>query len=152
MTVVTYSMTPLASPLSLLSIFTLVHLIRAQCVTDGYVPCLPAGSDLGGIPEDDFADTELWANLQETAVSFSDDDLAKLRRDLASRQDALCCAPTDKCLVVTDSNTPFCYVSTRKEFFFFLQSETPRIILLGTFCANLLNKKGYRHNQICLLG
>ena len=111
-------MTPLASPLSLLSIFTLVHLIRAQCVTDGYVPCLPAGSDLGGIPEDDYADTELWANLQESAVSYMDDG-AGLRRDLASRQDALCCAPTDKCLVVTDSNTPFCYVSTRQDFLFF---------------------------------
>ena len=143
-------MTPLASPLSLLFIFALVHLIRAQCVTDGYVPCLPAGSDLGGIPEDDFADTELWANLQETAVSFSDDDLAKLRRDLASRQDALCCAPTDKCLVVTDSNTPFCYVSIRKDFFF-LQSVAPRIILQEIVALIFRGKKGYRHHQICLL-
>ena len=117
MSVVDYSMTPLPSPLSLLFIFTLVHLIHAQCVTSGYVLCLPAGSELGGIPQDDFVNPDLWDSLQDVAMT-SIDDGAILRRDLASRQDALCCAPTDKCLVVTDSNTPFCFVSTLKDSFF----------------------------------
>ena len=114
-------MTPLPSPLGLLFIFALVHLMHAQCVTNGYVPCLPAGSELGGIPQDDFVNSDIWDSLQEaTMTSINDGDI--LRRDLASRQDALCCAPTDKCLVVTDSNTPFCFVSTRKGSFFSLQS------------------------------
>ena len=121
MYVVIYSMTPLPSPLGLLFIFALVHLIRAQCVTSGYVPCLPAGSELGGIPQDDFDNSDLWDSLEDVAVTSSD-DAGIFRRDLASRQDALCCAPTDKCLVVTDSNIPFCYVSTRKGSFFFYRA------------------------------
>ena len=120
-------MTPLPSPLGLLFIFALVHLMHAQCVTNGYVPCLPAGSELGGIPQDDFVNSDIWDSLQEaTMTSINDGDI--LRRDLASRQDALCCAPTDKCLVVTDSNTPFCFVSTRKG-----SLNNP----IRTFCANL---------------
>ena len=139
MCVVIYSMTPLPSPLSLLFIFALVRLIQAQCVTSGYVLCLPAGSELGGIPQDDFDDSELWDSLQDAALT-SIDDSDKLRRDLASRQDALCCAPTDNCLVLTDSNTPFCYVSTRKGSFF-LTKRSSSDNSIRTFCANLQEKK-----------
>ena len=132
MCVVIYSMTPLPSPLSLLFIFALVHLIQAQCVTSGYVLCLPAGSELGGVPQDDFVDSDFWDSLEDVAITSSDDS-GIVRRNLASRQDALCCAPTDDCLVLTDSNIPFCFVSTRKGSFFFsffLQSVAPRTILL----------------------
>lgn len=146
---VLYSMTPFPSPLSLLSIFALLQLIQAQCVTSGYVLCLPAGSELGGIPQDDFVNPDLWDSLQEAAMT-SIDDGAILRRDLVSRQDALCCAPTDKCLVVTDSNTPFCFVSTRKCSFLTKRSSLDHFI--RNVCANLLKKKKeYRHNQICVL-
>lgn len=135
---VLYSMTPFPSPLSLLSIFALLQLIQAQCVTSGYVLCLPAGSELGGIPQDDFVNPDLWDSLQEAAMT-SIDDGAILRRDLVSRQDALCCAPTDKCLVVTDSNTPFCFVSTRKCSFLTKRSSLDHFI--RNVCANLLKKK-----------
>lgn len=114
---VVYNMTPLPSPLSLFFIFALVHLIEAQCVTDGYELCRPAGSELGGIPQDDLVNSDLWDSLQGATMT-ADNDGGILRRDLTSRQDALCCAPTDKCLVVTASNTPFCFVSTRKDSFF----------------------------------
>ena len=42
----------LALPFSLLITFT-----SAQCVTPGYVPCLPAGSNPGGIDPSDFGDS-----------------------------------------------------------------------------------------------
>ena len=111
--VVIYSMAPLPPPLSLLFMFALVRLVQAQCVTSGYVLCLPAGSELGGVPEDDIDNPEVWDSIQSAI-----DDSAILRRDLASRQDALCCPPDDKCLM-TESLVPFCYVSTRKAPFFF---------------------------------
>lgn len=136
MSAVVYSMTPLPSPLSLLCIFALVHLIQAQCVTSGYVLCLPAGSELGGIPQDDFVDSELWIGLQDATITYPD----RIRlRDLAPRQDALCCAPTDKCLVVTDSNTPFCFVSTRKASLFSKRSSLD--LFIRTFCANIQKKR-----------
>lgn len=117
MCVAVYSMTLVPSPPRLLFIFALVHLIKAQCVTSGYVLCLPAGSELGGIPQDDLVNSDVWDSLQDaTMTSLNDGGI--LRRNLASRQDALCCAPTDKCLVVTDSNTPFCFVSTWTRFLF----------------------------------
>ena len=147
MCVVVYSMTPRPSPLGLLFISTLVHLIQAQCVTSGYVLCLPAGSELGGIPQDDFVNSELWDSLQEATVTATNDG-GILRRDLASRQDALCCAPTDKCLVVTDSNTPFCFVSTRKSTFIWTKrssSDNP----IRTFCANLQKKRTQTQRNMC---
>ena len=83
----------------------------AQCVTDGYIPCYPAGSsDLGGVPTDSFDDSSFWASLQDVASSpIGRRDLA---HPLAPRQDALCCAPDPniECLVTTDENIPFCYV------------------------------------------
>ena len=96
----------------------------AQCVTPGYVPCLPEGSNLGGIAPSDFRDSGLWDSLQGAA---SDPIQGKAKRSpvltdpverraladrLAARQNALCCAPDpDKyCLLLTDGNIPFCYV------------------------------------------
>ena len=95
-----------------LSILTIVVTISAQCVDPGFVPCYPAGSQLGGIPTDNFDDTSVWASLQSITNG------AILRRDLtnrlAARQDALCCNPDPavQCLVLTDGNIPFCYVSS----------------------------------------
>ena len=118
MCAVVYNMTPLPLPFSLFFVFALVHLIKAQCVTSDYELCSPAGSELGGIPQDDLVNPDLWDSLQGATIK-ADNDAGILRRDLTSRQDALCCPPTDKCLVVTASNTPFCFVSTRKDSFLF---------------------------------
>ena len=71
------------------------------------------GSDSGGsggLPLDDGA---LPAEF-DTLNNAVDTDLAKrgvAPRLLLSRQNALCCSPTDRCLVFTDGNIPFCYVS-----------------------------------------
>lgn len=112
-------MTPLPSPLGLLSIFALVHLIQAQCATSGYVFCPPAGAGLGGIPQDNAVNSELYIGLTNAGI-VSPGRIR--RRDLASRQAALCCPPTDECLVVPERGTPFCYVSTPKAFSFFKRS------------------------------
>ena len=130
-------MAPLPPPLRLLFILALVRLVQAQCVTSGYVLCLPAGSELGGVPEDDIDNPEVYDSIQSAI-----DDSAILRRDLASRQDALCCPPDDKCLM-TESLIPFCYVSTRKGSF--SPPSCYKVKLLGQLswisCANLQPKK-----------
>ena len=104
-------MSRLSLKLSLVLLITVVRLIDAQCVTSTYVPCFPAGGGTvasDGVPDDDLNNAEFWASLQSSA------DAAILKRGvlrhfLASRQNALCCKPTDNC-VLTDSNVPFCYV------------------------------------------
>lgn len=97
----------------------------AQCVTPGYVPCLPRGSRLGGVAPANFDNSGVWDSLQ----SVASDPIQKKnkrndhfqnpteRRDLAdglliARQGALCCAPDPNkyCLLLTDGNIPFCYV------------------------------------------
>ena len=96
-------------------------------MTSSYVPCLADGGGSGGsdsVPADDFDNSEYWDLLGNLA----DDPIGKRavpRPLLASRQNALCCSPTDQCLVITDDNIPFCYVSTlylpfRLSFFFLL--------------------------------
>ena len=104
-------MSRLSFSLSIVVCFFLVRSIEAQCVTDGYVPCYPAdGSDSGGsggLPLDD-ADFPAEFDTLNNAV---DTDLAKRGGLLSSRQNALCCSPTDQCLVFTNGDIPFCYVS-----------------------------------------
>ena len=116
-------------PLSLVVISILSSIIstNAQCDTPGYIPCLPNGAQLGGVPDGSLDNTLFWANLQSTA------DAAILRRRdlahrLAARQDALCCSPDPdvKCLVTTDENIPFCYVSTSRPFSIIMASLLPR--------------------------
>ena len=119
----------LSFSLSIVVFLSLVPFIKAQCVTDGYVPCEPAGgsdsgssdsgnsdsgsSDSGGsgafpLVDDDFSDE------YDALNNAVDTDLAKrgvTPRLLFSRQNALCCSPTDRCLVLTNGDIPFCYVS-----------------------------------------
>ena len=121
--------------LSLLFIFALVHLSQAQCVTSGYVLCLPQGSELGGIPDVDYDDSLFWDSLQDSTIVYP----AALRRDLASRQNALCCDPTNDCLITTDSNIPFCYVSAQKCSSFSYRCSSD--ISIRTLCANLQRKR-----------
>ncbi len=106
-------MARLSLPLSLVMVFALVRLIESQCVTSTYVPCYPnddATGGSGGVPEDDFDDSEFWDTLQGVASApIGKRDV--LRPLLSSRQNALCCPPTNQCLVLTDGNIPFCYVS-----------------------------------------
>jgi len=45
----------------------LIAIVDAQCVTDGFVPCLPAGSQLGGAPPNTFDDSSFWDSLQSAA-------------------------------------------------------------------------------------
>ena len=114
----------LSLPLSFLVTFT-----SAQCATPGYVPCFPAGSSssAGGIAPSDFGDSGIWDSLQGAASDPIQKEKSKrgspvltnpverraLGDRLAARQNALCCAPDpDKyCLLLTDGNIPFCYVS-----------------------------------------
>ena len=109
-----HSMSRLSLSLSLVVCFSLVRFIEAQCVTDGYVPCYPAGGSgsggSGGLPLDDVT----FPAEYDTLNSAIDTDLAKrglAPRLLFSRQNALCCSPTDRCLVLTNGDIPFCYVS-----------------------------------------
>ena len=107
-------MSRLSFSLSIVVWFSLVRFIEAQCVTDGYVPCYPAdGSDSGGSGGLPLVDDDFPAEF-DTLNNAVDTDLAKrglAPRLLFSRQNALCCSPTDRCLVLTDGDIPFCYVS-----------------------------------------
>lgn len=101
---------PHISRLVVVSIISLAATAQAQCVTDGFVPCLPAGSQLGGVPSGSLDDSGFWDNLQSiTSLPIGRRDLSE---PLIARQDALCCAPDVECLVTTDDDIPFCYVST----------------------------------------
>ena len=83
-------------------------------MTSSYVPCLPDGDGSeasDSVPVDDFDDSEYW-DLLGNLASDPIGKRAASRPLLASRQNALCCAPTNQCLVLTDGNIPFCYVST----------------------------------------
>lgn len=109
----------LALALALLTVTT-----SAQCVTPGYVPCLPQGSTLGGVAPADFGNSGLWDTLQgvasdpiqkkgkRNAILQNPTKRRALAHRLVARQNALCCAPDpDKyCLLLTDKNIPFCYV------------------------------------------
>ena len=106
-------MSRLSLQLSLIIFISSARLIQAQCVTPSYIPCFPAGSQsggAGGVPQDDFENTGLWDSLQSVA-STPIEKRGILRGQLASRQNALCCMPTNQCLILTDGNIPFCYVS-----------------------------------------
>ena len=104
----------LSFSLSIVVFLSLVRFIKAQCVTDGYVPCEPAGgSDSGGSGGFPLVDDDFSAEY-DTLNNAVDTDLAKrgvAPRLLFSRQNALCCSPTDRCLVLTNGDIPFCYVS-----------------------------------------
>lgn len=96
-----------------IALFTTV--IAQDCVDPGYVLCLPAGSNLGGVPDSSFGDSAFWDSLL-TGASWPVSvglDRRELAHRLTARQDALCCAPDPdvECLVTTDENIPFCYVS-----------------------------------------
>ena len=107
-------MSRLSFSLSIVVCFSLVRFIGAQCVTDGYVPCYPAGgSDSGGSGGLPLVDADFPADF-DTLNNAVDTDLAKrgvAPRLLFSRQNALCCSPTDRCLVLSNGDIPFCYVS-----------------------------------------
>lgn len=106
-----------------LSLALLITSTSAQCVTPDYIPCLPAGSNLGGVTPADFSNSGLWDTLQ--SVASTPIEKAKRGRALSNpierraladrltaRQSALCCAPdpSQYCLLLTDGNIPFCYV------------------------------------------
>ena len=97
--------------LTILSALAFITRIIAQdCVDPGYLLCLPAGSNLGGVPSSSLDDSDFWDNLAIIAAgSVVKRDLAQ---SLAKRQDALCCSPDPyvECLVTTADNIPFCYV------------------------------------------
>ncbi|KAL6720057.1 hypothetical protein ACLMJK_001978 [Lecanora helva] len=121
-------------PLTAVAILGALSIVDAQCVTPGYNICLPAGSELGGVPADSFDDTLFWADLQSvTAGSI-------LRRRgiisrLKKRQDALCCPPDPDvlCLVTNDEDVPFCYnqQTTRYDF----SDESFGFVSNGTYYA-----------------
>ena len=145
-------MSRLSLPLSLVILISWAHLIQAQCVTPSYVPCFPAGTESGGssgVPQDDFDDTGFWDSLQSVASSpIGKRDV--LRHQLSSRQNALCCAPTNQCLILTDGNIPFCYVSPR-HLLFSSKRSLPRSRLGSTTRAEAEQTEP-RHHQILLLG
>ena len=92
------------------SFFSIIAIINAQCVDPGFIPCYPAGSQLGGVPSDSFDDSGFWDSLQDVAsLPIGRRDLANR---LAARQEALCCSPDPdvECLVTNDEDIPFCYV------------------------------------------
>ena len=112
--------------LIVISILSGIMTANAQCATPDYIPCLPNGSQVGGVPSGDLDDTIFWANMQSVANG------AILRRrdvahGLAVRQDTLCCAPDPdvKCLVTTKENVPFCYVSISRSISFITASSLP---------------------------
>lgn len=98
--------------------FTLSLVARnnAQCVTPGYLLCMPAGSQLGGVPSDSFDDSAFWSSLQ-TVASLPIGRRA-LADGLVERQNSLCCSPDPdvECLVTKEDNIPFCYVSALRSF------------------------------------
>ena len=158
-------MSRVSLPLGIAISLLLVRLIGAQCVTTSYVPCLPAGGGSGGsgsVPVDDFDNSEYWDLLGNLA----NDPIGKRaasRPLLASRQNALCCKPTNQCLVITDGDIPFCYVSTTLylpfllSFLFFYLGDSPqKLRFLNPSQRATLHTKakepGLRFNPICLLG
>ena len=147
-------MLPLSLSLSLVLLIALAPLIQAQCADSSYVPCLPAGSESGGagsIPPDDFGDSGIWDSLQGAALDPIQ-GRSVLRRQLASRQNALCCKPTNQCLLLTDGNIPFCYVSTHALRLLFLSGFTAsQNFFRNTLCAKAQETE-LGHHQILLLG
>ena len=83
------------------------------CVTPGYVPCNAPGSySAPSPPPDAFVGSGFWSSIDGAAS-----DPIQRKRDLeretslVAGQNNLCCKPGNQCLVVTDDNVPFCYVS-----------------------------------------
>ena len=148
-------MARLSLPLSLVMFFTLVRLIESQCVTSTYVPCYPnddAVGGSGGVPEDDFDDSEFWDTLQGVA-SAPIGKRGVLRPLLSSRQNALCCPPTNQCLVLTDGNIPFCYVSDAAPALpLLLETVASRLPPSTSTSPAKAKKTGLGHNRIPLLG